>query len=51
MKMNQLFIMISVLNIPYELSKKLPVSNYKFVEKFDKNKYGQDKDYGLYYVM
>ena len=30
---------------PYELSKKLPVSNYKFVEKFDKNKYGQDKDY------
>ena len=30
---------------PYELSKKLPVSNYKFVEKFDENKYGQDKDY------
>ena len=31
---------------PYELSKKLPVSNYKFVEKFDENKYSQDKDYG-----
>ena len=31
---------------PYELSKKLPVSNYKFVEKFDENKYGQNKDYG-----
>ena len=31
---------------PYELSKKLPVSNYKFIEKFDENKYGQDKDYG-----
>ena len=31
---------------PYELSKKLPVSDYKFVEKFDENKYGQDKDYG-----
>ena len=31
---------------PYELSKKLPVSNYKFVEKFDQDKYGQDKDYG-----
>ena len=31
---------------PYELSKKLPVSNYKFVEKFNENKYGQDKDYG-----
>ena len=30
---------------PYELSNKLPVSNYKFVEKFDENKYGQDKDY------
>ena len=30
---------------PYELSKKLPVSNYKFVEEFDENKYGQDKDY------
>ena len=31
---------------PYELSKKLPVSDYKFVEIFDENKYGQDKDYG-----
>ena len=30
---------------PYELSKKLPISNYKFLEKFDENKYGQDKDY------
>ena len=29
----------------YELSKKLPVSNYKFVEKFDENRYGQDKNY------
>ena len=31
---------------PFELSKKLPVSNYKFVGKFDENKYGQDKDFG-----
>ena len=31
---------------PFELTKKLPVSNYKFVEKFDENKYGQDKNYG-----
>ena len=31
---------------PHELRKKLPVSNYKFVEEFDENKYGQDKDYG-----
>ena len=30
---------------PHELSKKLPVSNYKFVEKFDENKYGEDKYY------
>ena len=31
---------------PYELSKKLPVSKYKFVEEFDEIKYGQDKNYG-----
>ena len=30
---------------PHELRKKLPVSNYKFVEKFNENKYGQNKDY------
>ena len=30
---------------PHELRKKLPVSNYKFVENFYENKYGQDKDY------
>ena len=30
---------------PHELRKKLPVSNYKFVEKFNGNKYGQDKDH------
>ena len=31
---------------PYELSKKLPYKDYKFVDNFDENKYGQDKDYG-----
>ena len=31
---------------PYELSKKLPYKDYKFVENFDENKYGQDKDHG-----
>ena len=31
---------------PYELRKKLRISDYKFVEEFDENKYGQDKDYG-----
>ena len=30
---------------PYELSKKLPYKEYKFVENFKENKYGQDKDY------
>ena len=31
---------------PYELSSKLPTTDYKFVENFDETKYGQDKDYG-----
>ena len=31
---------------PHELRKKLPYKDYKFVENFDENKYGQDKDYG-----
>ena len=36
---------------PYELSKKLPYKNYKFVEKFDENRYGQDKNFGCIYIM
>ena len=31
---------------PHELKKKLPYKDYKFVENFDENKYGQDKNYG-----
>ena len=31
---------------PNELSKKLPYKDYKFVEKFDENRYGMDKNYG-----
>ena len=33
---------------PHELRKKIPVSDYKFIEKekFDENRYGQDKDHG-----
>ena len=31
---------------PHELRKKLPYKDNKFVEKFDENRYGQDKDYG-----
>ena len=31
---------------PHELRKKLPISDYKFVEKFDENKYAQNKDFG-----
>ena len=30
---------------PYVMTQKLPISNYKFVSKFNKNKYGQDKNY------
>ena len=31
---------------PHELRKKVPVSDYKFVEDFDETKYGQNKDHG-----
>ena len=30
---------------PYIMSQKLPISNYKFIKNFDKNKYGQDKNF------
>ena len=30
---------------PYIMTQKLPISNYKFVSKFSKNRYGQDKNY------
>ena len=30
---------------PYIITQKLPVSNYKFVSKFNKNRYGQNKNY------
>ena len=33
---------------PYELSRKLPYKDYKFVENFDEMKYGQNKDYGCF---
>ena len=33
---------------PHELRKKIPISDYRFVEKFDEMKYGQDKDYGCF---
>ena len=29
----------------YIMTQKLPISNYKFVSKFNKNRYGQDKNY------
>ena len=31
---------------PHELRKKFPYKDYKFVEEFDENKYGQNKYYG-----
>ena len=33
---------------PHELRKKIPVSDYKFVEDFNETKYGQDKDNGCF---
>ena len=30
---------------PYIMSQKFPISNYKFIKDFDKNKYGQDKNF------
>ena len=30
---------------PYVTTQKLPISNYKFVSNFDKNRYGQDKEF------
>ena len=30
---------------PYIMTKKLPISNYKFVSKYNKNRYGQSKNY------
>ena len=33
---------------PFELSRKIPVSNYEFIEEFDEDKYSQDKDYGCF---
>ena len=31
---------------PYVMTQKLPISNYKFANKFDKSKYGQSKSFG-----
>ena len=31
---------------PYVMCQKLPISHYKFVNKFDKSKYGQSKSFG-----
>ena len=33
---------------PYELSRKLPILDYKFVKNFDETKYGQDKNHGCF---
>ena len=33
---------------PFEMTRSLPISNYKFVDEFDENRYGQDKSYGCF---
>ena len=34
---------------PYIMTQKLPISNYKFVTKFNKNRYGENKNYSCLY--
>ena len=36
---------MSVVYTPYIMSQKLQISNYKFVTKFNKNRYEQNKNY------
>ena len=31
---------------PCETAKKIPIRNYRFVQQFREDRYGQDKDYG-----
>ena len=31
---------------PYEMTKKLPIGEYKFVDTYNNNKYGEDKEFG-----
>ena len=31
---------------PFEMTKKLPIGNYKFVDKYDENRYGEHKNHG-----
>ena len=46
MMVNQLYQACDVCSLyPYIMTQKLPISNYKFVSKFNKNRYGQDKNY------
>ena len=36
---------------PYIMTQKLPISNYKFVTKFNKNRYGENKNYSCLYTV
>ena len=37
---------ISSSQYPYEMTKKLPIGEYKFVDTYNNNKYGEDKEFG-----
>ena len=44
---NQSIIMMDIASqYPCETAKKIPIGKYRFVQRFDENRYGQDKDYG-----
>ena len=44
---NQSIVMMDIASqYPCETAKKIPIGNYRFVQQFDENRYGQDKNYG-----
>ena len=44
---NQNIVMMDIASqYPCETAKKIPIGNYRFVQRFDENRYGQHADYG-----
>ena len=44
---NQSIVMMDIASqYPDITRRKIPIGNYRFVQRFDENRYGQDKDYG-----
>ena len=48
---NQSIVMMDIASqYPCETVKKIPIGNYRFVQQFDENRYGQDKNYGCIFL-